>query len=191
MRRKMHHFCCCLPLLFFSFGLSASEGHTFSIEETPFRPTIRGTVSIDYEKIAEQAKTPTPVQGIGETTTYRAFYFDPTYTVATDIQDLKGNYLAKKGQTIDPMQHIDFLPDLIFFDGTKKDQIAWAKGQPRAKWILIKGSPIKVEEETEHPTYFDQLGELCKRFGLKNVPCTVSKKDNKILIQEIPIRDLP
>ncbi len=176
----------CSSLFLSSFRLFAAEGHTFSIEEAPFRPHLGSLPSINYEEIAEKAKTPPPVKGLGETTSYRAFFFDPTYTVPEDIQDSKGNYLARKGQTIDPMGYVSTLPDLIFFDGTNEEHIAWAKNYPKAKWILVKGSPVEVEELTGHLTFFDQMGGLTKRFGLENVPCKVSKKDHKILIEETP-----
>lgn len=176
-----------LPIFFCSSSLIATEGHTFPIQEKPFRPSIGSVSSVDYEKIAEQAKTPAPVQGLKEATEYRSFYFDPTYTVPEDVQDHKGNYLAREGQKIDPMEHVASLPTLIFFDGTNEDHIAWAEKHPQAKWILVKGSPVEIEELTGHATYFDQMGGFSKHFGLKNIPCTISKKDNKILIEEIPL----
>lgn len=188
LRKRKYKFILFLIFLSFSFSMFASEGHTFGIEEDPFYPSLKNSQDIDFQKIAKEAKTPAPVQGIEEATTYKSFYFDPTYTVPEDIQDHNANYLARKGQTIDPIKRVNSLQDLIFFDGTNKDHVIWAKKHPKAKWILVKGSPIEIEEKTEHPTYFDQMGGICRQLGIKKIPCRISIQDNRILIEEIPIR---
>ena len=47
-----------------------------------------------------------------------------------------------------------------FFDGSNENHVEWAKQHMEAKWILVKGSPLDLEDETNHDVYFDQQGNV-------------------------------
>lgn len=190
----------CLVVIFLmviSSFLCGSEGQTFKIEEEPLLSEATQESSIDLEKIRqEQTKqilnylnSPPPVSGIKEAKEYKAFYYDPIYQVREDITGLNGEVIASKGEIINPMEKIETLQDLIFFDGDSPKQIEWAKRHLSAKWILVKGSPLDVEEATDHEAFFDQMGRLCAKLGIEAVPAKVSKEENRILIEEIPCID--
>ena len=175
----------------------AGEGQTFNIEEDSMHETFTNLPSLLKERalkteqtyldeIIKKIQTPNPVAGLEEAKEYRFFYYDPIYTVEEEVTDLKGNVIASKGQIINPMAGIQNLQDLIFFDGTNPKHIQWAQSQPQAKWILITGSPFEVEETTNHDVYFDQMGALCKKFGIERVPSKISQKNERLLIEEIP-----
>lgn len=184
-----------LSLLLIAASVFSSEGKTFEIQESPMFKGFGGEESVDIEKIQEEqlkkikqyVNAPPPVRGIKEADEEKSFYYDPIYQVKEEIKTLDGKIIAKKGELVNPMDTILCpLPDLIFFDGTNPDHIQWAKNHTDAKWILIKGSPLKIEEETDHITFFDQMGIYCAKFGIERVPAKVSREGNRILIQEIP-----
>ena len=180
------------PLIF------AVDGHTFNIEEEDMAQAIfERLTSITereveelrlkaQEKIMTEAKAPSAVRGLREATEYAAYYFDPTYMVKEEITDLTGNVIAYKGQTINPLKSIGSLQELLFFDGDNPDHVKWAKEHPEAKWILVKGSPIELEEESIHPVFFDQGAALCRFFGLERIPTKISKSGDRLIIEEIP-----
>ena len=181
--------------LIFSALSFASHGQTFEIKEDSMLRALSNDVDQKegqekhLEEITHYINAPSPVLDINETKEYKSFYYDPIYQVKEEITGLNGEVIAQKGQIINPMDKIDTLQDLIFFDGTNLKHIKWAQTQPKAKWILIKGSPLDIEEETDHETYFDQMGMLCKKFGIKRVPTKISKEGKRILIEEIPCLD--
>ncbi|MCY3974442.1 MAG: hypothetical protein OXF02_02735 [Simkaniaceae bacterium] len=186
-----------LPLCSFISG-SAKEGYTFPVTEEDIRDALHRSRSEEKgQKVHEQygkslikaIRTPSGLKEVPPAEEYAARLFDPTYTVPEDIRDLEGNLIASEGSKVDPMaDKTTPLETLILFDGTDPDHVKWAKGQPDAVWILVKGSPVTLEENEEHPVYFDQFGEVGKRFGIERYPCRLSEKEGKILIEEIPVR---
>ena len=51
--------------------------------------------------------------------------------------------------------------------------------------ILFAGSPLKLKEELEQDIYFDQSGELSKRFGIKASPALLVQEGNQLKITEV------
>lgn len=178
-------------LLAFS-SLFAQEGHTFPIEEQATPTAMLGDPHVipnqeeTKREILNQIQAPHPVKGLQEAKEYAAYFFDPSYVVQEDITDLQGNKIASKGQMVNPLHHTDALQDLIFFDGTNSEHIHLTKTYVDAKWILVKGNPLQLEEETGHAIFFDQGGAICKHFGLTRIPAKLSKSKDRLLIEEIP-----
>lgn len=184
------------PIVTSSF-LWASDGQTFKIEEEPLFSSAKQERTFDLEKIQiEQTEqilsylnSPPPALGIKEAKEYKLFYYDPIYQVREDITGINGEVIASKGEIINPMVGIKALQELIFFDGENPKHIEWACKLPQAKWILIKGSPLDVEEATGHETFFDQMGKISEKLGISAVPARVSKEGSRILIEEVPCID--
>ncbi len=184
-------------LLIITNGLVANHGQTFEIEETPIFQSFKKENFLNNEKMQRsQSKqilsylvSPPPVPGINEAKEYKRFYYDPIYQVREDITGLNGEIIAQKGQIINPLEKIESLQDLIFFDGDNPKHIQWAEKHTSSKWILVKGSPIDVEEITNHETFFDQMGMICTKFGVEHIPAKISKEENRILIEEVPCID--
>ena len=128
------------------------------------------------------------MKGLIKTQTPRQWFYDPSITVEQDIKDPKGNLIAAKGQVINPLEILSWGAPLLFLDGNDPEQIAWAEHEHTlAKWVLIKGSPVDMEEKLKRPVYFDQAGMLTGKFGIRAVPCRISQKDKKLLVEEISI----
>jgi conjugal transfer pilus assembly protein TraW len=75
---------------------------------------------------------------------------------------------------------------LLFIDGDEKAHVRWTldkiKNDPAAKVILVKGSPLKLQERLDRPIYFDQYGTLATKLGIKQVPAIAFQdKEKKVL----------
>ena len=161
----------------------------------------------------EQIENPLPVSGITEATKYRVFYFDPSYTLDKDVVLPCGKILHKAGTKVNPLEHMDLNRRLFFIDGRKPKQVVWLKEQldtkvlaqeqkePKAqreereqvedRIILVGGSVFKLKEilgkDHEDKVYFDQVGELTKKFGIKAVPALVEQEGLVLKIKEIKL----
>ena len=137
------------------------------------------------EEMAEYVQNPTPIEGIDIARETRVFFFDPTHAVEKDVILPNGHILAKKGDRINPLDQRQFDEELLFLDGSNEKQVAWARTcSPQAKWILVAGSPIALEEQEERPVYFDQYGLLTNRFQIKHTPAKVTQEGNRLRIEE-------
>lgn len=136
------------------------------------------------KKQIETFKKPQRIE-LGEASENKVYFFDPTVCVQEDIKDNEGNIVVKKGTVFNPLKTVSLGQDLIFFDGTKKEHIEWAKKNSKAKWILINGDPIELEKELNRPIYFDQSGAITKKLKIQNVPAKVSQKGLSLKIEEI------
>jgi len=136
------------------------------------------------KKQIETFKKPQRIE-LSEASENKVYFFDPTVCVQEDIKDNEGNIVVKKGTVFNPLKTVSLGQDLIFFDGTKKEHIEWAKKNSKAKWILINGDPIELEKELNRPIYFDQSGAITKKLKIQNVPAKVSQKGLSLKIEEI------
>jgi conjugal transfer pilus assembly protein TraW len=144
-------------------------------------------------KIKAQVRTPTSVIGIITTEKERTYYYDPTYEVTQDITDNVGRVIAKAGDKINPLDHISLDYSLIFIDGDDKKQVDFAiqknTEHDRTKIILIKGSPLDLQEQHNIWIYFDQHGYLVNKLGITQVPAIVIQDKKQLKIQEVKIDD--
>jgi conjugal transfer pilus assembly protein TraW len=73
-------------------------------------------------RVKEHAVRPTPVEGLSKAVTYRSFAWDPTFTVKETITDMKGNVVARKGDTVNPLDKVPFSQVLYFIDGDDRSR---------------------------------------------------------------------
>ena len=144
------------------------------------------------QDIAEKARTkvrhPLPVKGLIKTHMPRQWVYDPSLTLEKDVKDYQGHLVAAKGTVINPLDTVSWGAPLLLFDGDDPEQVAWAKEQDSlAKWVLVKGSPVDMEEKLKRPVYFDQAGMLATKFGIQQVPCRISQKNRKLVVEELRI----
>ncbi|MGE3556314.1 MAG: type-F conjugative transfer system protein TraW [Candidatus Obscuribacterales bacterium] len=191
----------CLGLVGADLGV---RGHTYPIQEQDLGDAMRQRLAAltpdQQQQLASDltdryvtsAKQPKPVQGIGESTEHRAYTYDPTLTLKSDITDHEGNILFPAGTQVNPLDHTSLDETLLFFSGSDPNHIAWAQAQHAAPnlWVLISGAPMDLEAQEGRPVYFDQGGILCRKFGIRHVPAKVSQSGNQLLIEEIPVKPL-
>ena len=159
-------------------------------------------------KTKERLRHPRPVQGLKTAETYRAWAFDPTLTLQKDLKDHKGHVFAKKGDRVNPLDYASFGKPLLLIDGTRKDQIDWAKLQ-EGVMVLTNGSPFGVMEAFSNSktrqtkpsltrsvlhshtrrVFFDQGGWICRKFGVNAVPAKISQQEKLLLVEEISLEE--
>lgn len=143
------------------------------------------------ERVKKHAVRPTPVEGLSRTVEYRRFAFDPTFTVAETVSDMKGNILARKGDRVNPLDKVPFSQVLYFIDGDDKEQVAWTRqqiaGQTDFKVILVNGNIKDTSDALDERIFFDQSGVLTRKFGFEHTPARVSREGRVLKVEEIPV----
>ncbi len=207
------HFAVLVPCLLFGSIADAKDlgkyGQTFAIKEIDIIEHLKGRLHQMEEsgeikqhqqemaaKVKDSVKRPAPVSGISYTEKEREFTYDPTYIVSENITDHMGKILHYAGKTVNPLDHVPWGSDMLFINGDDESQVKWVADQVNAqntegsftkKIVLVKGSPIELEEKLGINIYFDQSGKLSEQFGIKQVPAIVSQKDKLLQINEIKI----
>jgi conjugal transfer pilus assembly protein TraW len=192
-------------LILSGFSLYAKDfgtiGHTFSIKEEDLLDYIKNKlISVQNNELdllenkfkqhyINMTNQP-PVLKIEEAHEYRIYYFDPTIVASKNIYDHHGNLIIEKGSQVNPLTIVSMGEDLLFIDGTNKAHLCWAQQyHPSAKWVLVKGKPLELEENLKRPIYFDQFGFLTHKLNIQHIPArlTQEKSTFKLKIEEIPI----
>jgi len=180
------------------------HGELFSIKEESLLEVIKrrllnmqesGTLETYQKQLAEHAKkkalTPKPLHHIHHTQLPRSFYYDPTITLSEDLKDHEGRLFGRQGDKANPLEIIPLTKELLFIDGEDEPQVTWALSRTfPSKIILIKGQSLKLEERHHRPFYFDQLGLLTGRLGIKQVPARVFQEGTRLKIEELNINQL-
>ncbi|MCY4551219.1 MAG: type-F conjugative transfer system protein TraW [Defluviicoccus sp.] len=135
---------------------------------------------------------PDPVFGIAPAREERSRLFDPAITVARDIRTPDGTLIAAAGMQVNPLERIALARDLLFVDGRREAEIAWALAHDRpAKIVLLAGRPLELMRRHRRPFFFDQGGRLAARFGLRFTPSLVEQAGSQLRITEVPVESLP
>ena len=158
----------------------------------------------------DRVENPRAVDGISSAKEDRSFYWDPTYTVEKDIILPCGKLLHKAGTKVNPLDHMEFDRRLFVIDARNGAQVDWLKmklkeNQERGKIkatsnpeevkkledriILVGGKPFDLadelkEEGIDMTVYFDQIGEITGRFGIKYTPALTYQEDKRIRIDQ-------
>ena len=137
---------------------------------------------------------PDPVPGIAPAREARSRLFDPAVTVARDIRTPDGVLIAAAGTRVNPLERVALARDLLFVDGRREAEIAWAlaheeeSGRP-GKIVLLAGRPLDLMRRHGRAFYFDQGGRLAARFGLRFTPSLVEEAGTWLRITEVPVAD--
>ena len=135
---------------------------------------------------------PDPAPGIAPATRERSRPFDPAITVARDIRTPDGALIAAAGTRVNPLERTTLARDLLFVDGRREAEIAWAlaredEGGRPVKIVLLAGRPLELMRRHRRPFFFDQGGRLAARFGLSLTPVLVAQDGAQLRITEIPV----
>ena len=137
---------------------------------------------------------PDPAPGIAPAREERSRLFDPAITVARDIRTADGVLIAAAGMRVNPLERMTLARDLLFVDGRREAEIAWAlaweeeSGRP-ATIVVLAGRPLELMRRHRRPFFFDQGGRLAARFGLRLTPALVAQDGTRLRITEIPVDD--
>ncbi len=123
------------------------------------------------ERARRSLEEPEPVPGIVPATRQHTRRFDPAIVVAEDIVGPNGEVIAAAGTKIDPFDHAPLTGDVLFVDGRREAEVAWALAHERpAKIVLLAGRPLDLMRRHGRPFYFDIGGRLSERFSIRATP---------------------
>jgi conjugal transfer pilus assembly protein TraW len=196
------------PYLAFSKDLGV-YGQAFNIKEIDLLEQIEnklkylestGKIAEHQNAISKKAKEsierPNEVTGIIDTDQERVFYYDPSIILDEDLTDDKGEVFYKKNTLINPLDYVPFTKTMVFFNGDAKQQAQWALDKHKttlgnAILVMTKGAPIKQSDEWGITVYFDQMGLITKKLGIRQVPAIVTQEGNRLKIEEVKIEEKP
>lgn len=152
-----------------------------------------GTVADIRKKNTEEIKNamlnPRPVPGVSSATTDSIRYFDPSIVTNRAVVDAKGRVLFPAGTRVNPLMYGGLSKRLIFIDAREQNQVKFALSEvtknPRDAIILVGGSWVEVSKKLGSQAYYDQAGEMVRRFQLTKVPAIVSQDGLRLKIEEI------
>lgn len=162
--------------------------------------------------VRKKVDEPTPVTGITRATKTVSYSFDPSYVLDHDVYLPNGKLLYAMGTTVNPLDHMSFDEKLIFIDSRDKSQVEWVRkhyimapdtkssainkienndkiitSDIAVKIILIAGKPREFGQEIGRNIYFDQFGELTKKFNIAHIPAVVEQNGKYLKITEVNI----
>ena len=143
----------------------------------------------------QSLEQPDPVPGIAPAREERSRLFDPAVTVAQDIRSPDGALLAAAGTRIDPLERVALTRALLFVDGRREAEIAWALERTNpwdrpAKIVLLAGRPLDLMRRHGRPFFFDAGGRLAARFTIRATPTLVEQEGGLLRLTEIPIESM-
>lgn len=145
------------------------------------------------DRAAYAVNNPRPVDGLRRSQAARTFYFDPSFTLQSNVVDSTGAVLFPAGTRKNPLEVVSLSKHLLFFDARDPGQVARAREliehyQGKVKPILVGGSYLDLMKRWNKPVFYDQDGTLVRKFGIAAVPAIVSQEGQRLRIDEVPLR---
>ena len=142
------------------------------------------------ERARRKLEEPPPVPGIAPAMRDRIRLFDPAIVVERDIRTPDGALIAAAGTRVNPLERVGLTRDLLFVDGRREAEIAWALAHDRpAKIVLLAGRPLDLMRRHGRAFFFDTGGTLAARFGIAATPSLVAQDGTRLRITEVPVND--
>ena len=142
------------------------------------------------ERARRTLEGPPPVPGVAPAREHRSRPFDPAIVVERDIRMPDGTLIAAAGTTVNPLERMPLTRDLLFVDGRREAEVAWALAHDRpAKIVLLAGRPLDLMRRHGRAFFFDTGGTLAARFGIAATPSLVERAGTRLRITEIPVDD--
>ncbi|WP_374365191.1 type-F conjugative transfer system protein TraW [Piscinibacter sp.] len=145
------------------------------------------------DRAAFAVNNPKPVSGLRRAEAPRTFYFDPSFTLQTNVVDERGAVLFPAGTRKNPLEVVSLSKHLLFFDARDPRQVARARElidhyQGKVKPILVGGSYMDLMKRWNKQVFYDQDGTLVRKFGITAVPAIVSQEGQRLRIDEVPAK---
>ena len=140
----------------------------------------------------KRIEAPPRVAGVMPARERRTRLFDPSVMIERDIRTADGRLIAARGTRINPLEKHPLTRDLLFIDATRQVEVEWAIAREKPSVIvLLAGRPLDLMRTHGRAFFFDQGGQLARRFGLRATPSVVSAKGDFLRITEVPLEDEP
>ena len=138
----------------------------------------------------QSLEEPAPVPGVAPARERTSRLVDPSIVVGQDIRGPGGALIAAAGTRIDPFAHMPLTRALLFVDGRREAEVAWALARPGpAKIVLLAGRPLNLMREHGRPFFFDLGGRLTERFAVRATPTLIEREGAHLRLTEFPLDD--
>ena len=138
----------------------------------------------------ERVEAPPRVSGVLPARVRRTRLFDPSITIARDVFAHDGTLIAARGARLNPLVTHPLTRDLLFIDGTRPVEVAWAlRHEKPSVIVLLAGRPLDLTRTHGRAFFYDQGGRLTRRFGLLATPSVVKAAGSALKITEVPLKD--
>lgn len=118
-------------------------------------------------------------------------FFDPSLTLQKTIKNHKGEIIADKGKSVNPLDYIQLSKELVFINGDRVEELEFAakklKNNADNKIILVNGNVKDANKFLNNPVYFDQNARLINRFNLEATPSVISQEGKVLKITEVAL----
>lgn len=135
-------------------------------------------------------EAPPRVAGVVPATEPRSWLFDPSIVVERDVAAPDGTVIAAAGTRVNPLLARPLSRDVLFVDGARAVEVAWALAHPRpAQIVLVGGRPLALSRAHGRSFFFDQGGALTARLGIAATPARAFQEGAALRIEETPLED--
>ena len=142
------------------------------------------------ERARGSVEAPPRVSDVLPARVRRTRLFDPSVTLEEDVRAADGTLLAARGARVNPLTTHPLTRDLLFIDGTRPVEVAWAlRHEKPSVIVLLAGRPLDLTRAHGRAFFFDQGGRLTRRFGLSATPSVVAAAGSALKITEVPLKD--
>ncbi len=143
------------------------------------------------DKTRAYVNRPRPVTGLVDAEDYAEFEVDMSITLNRDLADQQGRVFARAGTVINPLDYSVFNKRIVFLDGDNPDQVAFAlsKGTELDTLIVLtNGAPLELMRQYGRRFYFDQDGQMTRKFQIRKLPSEVVRGQRVMIVREIPVQ---
>ena len=151
------------------------------------------TARFEREAVARaraHVEAPPRVAGVVPATEPRSWLFDPSIVVERDVAAPDGTVIAAAGTRVNPLLARPLSRDVLFVDGARAVEVAWALAHPRpARIVLVGGRPLALSRAHGRSFFFDQGGALTARLGIAATPARAFQEGAALRIEETPLED--
>ena len=133
-------------------------------------------------------EAPEPVAGIAPAVRHSTRRIDPSVVLDRNVRFADGTLLAAAGSRLNPLEHVPLSRDLLFIDGRRDVEIAWAlERRGPLTIVLLAGRPLDLSRRHGRPFFFDQSGRLANRFALSATPVLIEQEGLHLRLTEVPL----
>ena len=133
-------------------------------------------------------EAPEPVAGIAPAVRHSTRRIDPSVVLDRNVRFADGTLLAAAGSRLNPLEHVPLSRDLLFIDGRRDVEIAWAlERRGPSTIVLLAGRPLDLSRRHGRPFFFDQSGRLANRFALSATPVLIEQEGLHLRLTEVPL----
>lgn len=161
------------------------------LEEDQKSGAYQAAIKRGQERATKSVLSPPPNTKLRTTSSPRSREYDPSITVERDIiNPSDGKVLIAAGTRVNPLDRQAWPEPWVFIDGRDEAQVRFAdrlvkSTKGNTKVILTGGSYQDVSKALNHIVFYDQHGSLVARFGIEQVPATITQSGRVLRIDEV------